>query len=64
MVPECLKRLGFESIHRRRAKRAPDGIFQRYIPKPEERSALDIALRQAKAIDADLVMATDPIPTA
>src|SRR5690606_2252569 len=39
----------------------PDGNFPTVVyPNPEEADALDIALEQAKSIDADLVMATDP----
>jgi len=61
MVPECLKRLGFEKVSVVAEQQTPDGNFPTvHSPNPEERSALDIALRQAKAIDADLVMATDP----
>lgn len=61
MVPECLKRLGFENVTVIEEQRAPDGNFPTVdSPNPEERSAMDKALRKAKEIDADLVMATDP----
>ncbi len=61
MVPECLKRLGFENITVIEEQRVPDGNFPTISsPNPEERSALDLALKKAKAIRADLVMATDP----
>ena len=61
MVPECLKRLGFENITIIEEQRVPDGNFPTIAsPNPEERSALDLALKKAKSIQADLVMATDP----
>lgn len=61
MVPECLKRLGFKNISVVKEQEIPDGNFPTVIsPNPEERSAMDMALRQATAIGADLVLATDP----
>jgi len=39
----------------------PDGNFPTVVyPNPEETEAMTLALRKAAAIDADLVMATDP----
>ena len=61
MVPECMKRLGFENITVIEEQKTPDGNFPTIAsPNPEERSAMDLALKKAKAINADLVMATDP----
>lgn len=61
MVPECLRRLGFENVSVVEEQREPDGNFPTVdSPNPEERSAMDKALRQAKACGAELVMATDP----
>lgn len=61
MVPECLQRLGFENVTVIEEQRVPDGNFPTVdSPNPEERSAMDMALRKATAIGADLVMATDP----
>jgi phosphoglucomutase len=61
MVPECLKRLGFENVTVIEQQRVPDGNFPTVeSPNPEERSAMDLALKKATAIGADLVMATDP----
>lgn len=61
MVPECLKRLGFENVTVIEEQRVPDGNFPTVeSPNPEERSAMDLALKKATAIGADLVMATDP----
>ncbi len=61
MVPECLKRLGFKNINIVEEQRVPDGNFPTIpSPNPEEKAAMDLALKKAKAINADLVMATDP----
>lgn len=61
MVPECLKRLGFKNVTVIEEQRVPDGNFPTVeSPNPEERSAMDKALRKASSISADIVMATDP----
>ncbi|MBN8578214.1 MAG: phospho-sugar mutase [Cytophagales bacterium] len=61
MVPECLRRLGFDNITIIEAQQQPDGDFPTvHSPNPEEQSAMQLALEKAKAIDAELVMATDP----
>ncbi len=61
MVPECLKRLGFENVQVVEEQRIPDGNFPTVqSPNPEEKSAMEMALQKAKAIQAELVMATDP----
>ncbi len=61
MVPECLKRLGFENVQVVEDQRIPDGNFPTVqSPNPEEKSAMEMALQKAKAIQAELVMATDP----
>jgi len=61
MVPECLKRLGFKNVHIVKEQEVPDGNFPTIAsPNPEERAAMDMAIKKATAIGADLVMATDP----
>lgn len=61
MVPECLKRLGFENLTIIKEQQIPDGDFPTvHSPNPEEQSAMQMALEKAKAINAELVMATDP----
>lgn len=61
MVPECLKRLGFDNIHIVESQKEPDGNFPTVpSPNPEETSAMAIALKEAKEKNAELVMATDP----
>jgi len=61
MVPECLKRLGFENINVVQEQKNPDGNFPTVqSPNPEEQSAMEISLKRAKELNAELVMATDP----
>ena len=61
LVPEILKRFGFENVHIVEEQSTPDGNFPTVVyPNPEEAEAMSLALQQAKAIDADLIMATDP----
>lgn len=61
MVPECLKRLGFTNLQVVEEQREPDGNFPTVqSPNPEEHSAMVLALKKATAINAELVMATDP----
>lgn len=61
MVPECLKRMGFENLQVVDEQRQPNGNFPTVqSPNPEERSAMEMALNKAQAINAELVMATDP----
>ncbi|MBS1979466.1 MAG: phospho-sugar mutase [Bacteroidetes bacterium] len=61
MVPQCLNRLGFTNVAIVEGQKTPDGNFPTVAsPNPEERSAMDLALKKAKAIKAELVMATDP----
>ncbi len=61
MVPECLKRLGFENVNVVEEQREPNGNFPTVqSPNPEEQSAMELALKLAKNLNAELVMATDP----
>ena len=61
MVPECLKRLGFENVNIVEEQREPNGNFPTVqSPNPEEQSAMELALKLAKDLNAELVMATDP----
>jgi len=61
MVPECLKRLGFTNLKVVEEQREPNGNFPTvHSPNPEEQSAMELALKKAKAENAELVMATDP----
>ncbi len=61
MVPECLKRLGFENLNIVQEQKTPDGNFPTIqSPNPEEKSAMQMALTEAKELNSELVMATDP----
>ena len=61
LVPEVLKRKGFESITVVDEQAIPDGNFPTVVyPNPEEKEAMSLAMRKADEIHADLVMATDP----
>lgn len=61
MVPEALKRLGFKNIYNVPEQDVVSGDFPTVVsPNPEESAALDLALKKADAVGADLVMATDP----
>lgn len=61
MVPECLERLGFTNVIIVDEQKQPDGNFPTVVsPNPEEQSAMELALKKAKLVDAELVMATDP----
>ncbi|MBK7478099.1 MAG: phospho-sugar mutase [Haliscomenobacter sp.] len=61
MVPKALELLGFENVHIVKEQATPDGNFPTVVyPNPEEQEAMTMAMNLAKAIDADLVIATDP----
>ncbi|MBD2716360.1 phospho-sugar mutase [Microvirga sp. STR05] len=61
LVPKALAQLGFTNVSVVEAQATPDGNFPTVLsPNPEEKVAMQMALDQAKALDADLVLATDP----
>ena len=61
LVPECLRRLGFENVFHVAAQDVSDGNFPTVAsPNPEEPAAMKMALEEADRQGADLVMATDP----
>lgn len=61
MVPRTLKELGFTNISTVAAQDEPNGNFPTVdSPNPEEAAALKMALEQAEAVGADLVMGCDP----
>ena len=61
LVPEVLKRLGFNKIVHIPEQDVSDGNFPTVVsPNPEERSAMKMALEAADREGADIVMATDP----
>lgn len=61
VLPRCLKEAGFDNVHPVEAQMVVSGDFPTVeSPNPENASALKMAIDQAKAIDAEIVMATDP----
>lgn len=61
LVPKALKLLGFSNIYNVPEQDVVDGNFPTVIsPNPEESAALDMALKKADQVGADLVMASDP----
>ena len=61
IIPEVLSRLGFTDIIYVDEQMKPDPMFSTVRkPNPEERDALDMAIRYAAEKNADIVIATDP----
>jgi phosphoglucomutase len=61
LVPQVLKKIGFENVHIVDEQAKPDGNFPTVkYPNPEETEAMTLAMKKAREIDADIVMATDP----
>ena len=61
LVPKALRNYGFENIHIVKEQATTDGNFPTVkSPNPEEKAAMQMALDQAREINADLVLATDP----
>jgi len=61
LIPRALKQWGFENISTVEEQCVISGDFPTVVsPNPEEPAALNLAIEKAKAIDAELVMASDP----
>ena len=61
LIPQSLKLWGFDNVHCVKEQMVKDGNFPTVVsPNPENGEALTLAIRDAKAIDADIVMASDP----
>ncbi len=61
MIPRSLKFWGFDNIHCVKEQMVKDGNFPTVVrPNPEFAEALTLGLRDAKALDADILMASDP----
>ncbi len=61
MIPRSIKFWGFENVHCVEEQMLKSGDFPTVVsPNPENGEALTLALRDAKAMDADIVMASDP----
>lgn len=60
-VQRILKELGFENVYVVPEQEKPDGDFPTVsYPNPEDPKAFELALKLAKEVDADVVLATDP----
>lgn len=61
LVPEVLKRYGFTNVTIVQEQAEPNGNFPTVIyPNPEESEAMSIGLKKARAMDADILLGTDP----
>ena len=61
LIPRSLKEWGFENVHCVEEQMVKDGNFPTVVsPNPENAEALTLAIKLAKQLDADIVMASDP----
>lgn len=61
LVPQVLERFGFTNVTMVDEQKEPDGNFPTVVyPNPEEAEAMNIGLNKAKAMDADILLGTDP----
>nr|MBP7471934.1 phospho-sugar mutase [Prevotella sp.] len=61
MIPKSLALWGFDNVHCVKEQMIKDGNFPTVErPNPEFAEALTLGLRDAKALDADILMASDP----
>ncbi len=61
LVPDVLKAFGFTNVTIVDEQATPDGNFPTVVyPNPEESEAMHIGLQKAKALDADILLGTDP----
>ncbi|WP_343302757.1 phospho-sugar mutase [Chitinophaga niabensis] len=61
LVPEVLQRFGFTNVHVVEEQSKPDGNFPTVVyPNPEESEAMSIGLKKAAALNADILLGTDP----
>lgn len=61
LVPKALEEFGFDNVDIVEEQAVPDGNFPTVIyPNPEETEAMSMGLKKAKALDADILLGTDP----
>ena len=61
LIPQSLRLWGFENVHCVPEQMVKSGDFPTVVsPNPENAEALTLAIKLAKEIDADIVMASDP----
>ncbi len=60
-IPNLLSELGFDNVNIVPEQAKPDGNFPTVdSPNPEEKAALDLALKLGENMDADIILGTDP----
>lgn len=60
-VRQGLEALGYKNVHVVKEQEVPDPNFSTVqSPNPEEHAAFELAIRDGKELDADLLIATDP----
>lgn len=61
LATRILDELGFSNVHVVKEQAEPDGSFPTVsYPNPEDPAAFELALKLAKEVDADIVIANDP----
>jgi phosphoglucomutase len=61
LVPAILELFGFNNIHLVEEQIQPNGDFPTVVyPNPEESEAMSLGLKKADALDADILLGTDP----
>ena len=61
LLPQVLKKFGFENVHIVKEQAVPDGNFPTVAyPNPEESEAMSMGLKLAEQLDADILCGTDP----
>ncbi len=61
LVPKVLAEFGFKNVHVVEAQSTPDGNFPTVkYPNPEESETMSMGMAEAKALDADILLGTDP----
>ena len=61
LVPKALEKFGFTNVTIVEEQMVPDGNFSTVVyPNPEETEAMTLGLKKAAAINADILLGTDP----
>ncbi len=61
VMPKLFAKAGFKNFYPVEEQMVTDGNFPTVVsPNPEEKAAMNMAIEKAKAMNADIVLATDP----
>lgn len=61
LVPKALAAFGFDNVHIVEEQATADGNFPTVIyPNPEEKETMNMGLKKARELDADILLGTDP----